>query len=94
MSNPYIAVDWGTSSFRAYHVDAGSKVINQFADAEGILSVKDKAFEAVLESHIGDWDKSLPVIASGMITRLDRSAICRLPRWPKRFGQSASLSPA
>jgi 2-dehydro-3-deoxygalactonokinase len=68
MSKPYIAVDWGTSSFRAYHVDADGKVINQFADAEGILSVKDKAFEAVLESHIGDWDKSLPVIASGMIT--------------------------
>jgi 2-dehydro-3-deoxygalactonokinase len=53
MNKPYIAVDWGTSSFRAYHVDAEGKVINQFADAEGILSVKDKAFEAVLESHIG-----------------------------------------
>ena len=68
MTKPYIAVDWGTSSFRAYHVGAQGEVINQFADAEGILSVKDKAFEAVLESHIGDWDRSLPVIASGMIT--------------------------
>ena len=68
MTKPFIALDWGTTSFRAYHVDAHSKVINQFADAEGILSVKDGAFEAVLESHIGSWDKSLPVIASGMIT--------------------------
>ena len=68
MNKPYIAIDWGTSSFRAYHVDGNGKVINQFADAEGILSVKDKAFEAVLESHIGTWDKSLPVMASGMIT--------------------------
>ncbi len=68
MTRPFIALDWGTTSFRAYHVDAGGKVINQFADAEGILAVKDGAFEAVLESHIGSWDKSLPVIASGMIT--------------------------
>ena len=68
MTKPFIALDWGTTSFRAYHVDAQGKVINQFADAEGILAVKHGAFEAVLESHIGSWDKSLPVIASGMIT--------------------------
>jgi 2-dehydro-3-deoxygalactonokinase len=30
--------------------------------------VKDNGFEAVLESHIGHWDKSLPVVAAGMIT--------------------------
>ena len=59
MTRPFIALDWGTTSFRAYHVDAGGKVINQFADAEGILAVKDGAFEAVLESHIGSWDKLL-----------------------------------
>ena len=68
MTRPFIALDWGTTSFRAYHVDGSGKVINQFADAEGILAVKDGAFEAVLESHIGSWDKLLPVIASGMIT--------------------------
>ena len=68
MTKPFIALDWGTTSFRAYHVDAQGKVINQVADAEGILAVKNGAFEAVLESHIGNWDKSLPVIASGMIT--------------------------
>jgi 2-dehydro-3-deoxygalactonokinase len=68
VTKPFIALDWGTTSFRAYHVDGNGKVINQFADAEGILAVKDGAFEAVLESHIGNWDKSLSVIASGMIT--------------------------
>ena len=68
MNKPFIALDWGTTSFRAYHVDSNGKVIKQFADAEGILAVKDGAFEAVLESHIGSWDRSLPVIASGMIT--------------------------
>ena len=68
MTKAFIALDWGTTSFRAYHVDAGGKVIDQFASAEGILAVKDSAFEAALESHIGSWDKSLPVVASGMIT--------------------------
>jgi len=68
VTKAFIALDWGTTSFRAYHVDAGGKVIDQFASAEGILAVKDSAFEAALESHIGSWDKSLPVVASGMIT--------------------------
>jgi 2-dehydro-3-deoxygalactonokinase len=68
VTRPFIALDWGTTSFRAYHVDGQGKVINEFADAEGILAVKDGAFEAVLESHIGSWDKLLPVVASGMIT--------------------------
>ena len=65
---PFIALDWGTSSFRAYEIDAEGKVKNQVSAAEGILAVKDQKFEETLESHIGGWDKKLPVIASGMIT--------------------------
>jgi 2-dehydro-3-deoxygalactonokinase len=68
MHKPFIALDWGTTSFRAYLVGADGAVKDQFADSEGILAVKDGAFEAVLESHIGTWDKSLPVVAAGMIT--------------------------
>jgi 2-dehydro-3-deoxygalactonokinase len=65
---PFIGLDWGTTSFRAYLVGADGVVQDQFAASEGILAVKDGGFEAVLESHIGEWDKSLPVVASGMIT--------------------------
>jgi 2-dehydro-3-deoxygalactonokinase len=68
MHKPFIALDWGTTSFRAYLVGADGTVNDQFADSEGILAVKDGGFEAVLESHIGHWDRSLPVIAAGMIT--------------------------
>jgi 2-dehydro-3-deoxygalactonokinase len=67
-TKPFISLDWGTSSFRAYMVGAQGEVEDTFESSEGILAVKDGAFEAVLESHIGTWDKSLPVIASGMIT--------------------------
>ncbi len=68
MHHPFIALDWGTTSFRAYLVDADGTLQNKFAAAEGILAVSDGGFEAVLESHIGPWDKSLPVVAAGMIT--------------------------
>ena len=68
MTRPFIALDWGTSSFRAYEVGGDGKVLNQVSAPEGILTVKDQQFEATLESHIGSWDKTLPVVASGMIT--------------------------
>jgi 2-dehydro-3-deoxygalactonokinase len=65
---PFIALDWGTTSFRAYEVNAEGKVVNEAAAPEGILAVKDGKFEETLESHIGSWNKALPVVASGMIT--------------------------
>lgn len=68
MSKSFIGLDWGTTSFRAYLVNEAGTVVDQVAAAEGILAVKDGAFEATLERRIAAWDKSLPVIASGMIT--------------------------
>lgn len=68
MSRSFIAVDWGTTSFRAYQVDGTGKVVDERADAGGILSVKDGAFEAALEQKLAGWDTGLPVLAAGMIT--------------------------
>jgi 2-dehydro-3-deoxygalactonokinase len=67
-TKPFIGLDWGTTSFRAYHVDEHGSVTDQVSAPEGILSVKDGAFEAALEARIQTWDKELPLIASGMIT--------------------------
>jgi 2-dehydro-3-deoxygalactonokinase len=36
--------------------------------SHGILAVKDAAFDETLESHIGNWEKAIPIMASGMIT--------------------------
>jgi len=66
-----IGIDWGTSSFRAYRIDAGGDVIETREAAAGILSVRDGDFEGVLTREIGAWflaEPDLPVIASGMIT--------------------------
>jgi 2-dehydro-3-deoxygalactonokinase len=68
MTKPFIGLDWGTTSFRAYLVGSDGVVTDQVSAAEGILAVKDGAFEHALEQRISAWDKSLPIIASGMIT--------------------------
>jgi 2-dehydro-3-deoxygalactonokinase len=65
---PFIALDWGTTSFRAYEVSAEGKVVNEAAASEGILAIKDGKLEATLEKHVAGWSKSLPIVASGMIT--------------------------
>lgn len=64
----FIALDWGTSSFRAYLADRSGVVIDHSEGAEGITKTRNGAFEDVLERRIGNWDRGLPVLASGMIT--------------------------
>jgi 2-dehydro-3-deoxygalactonokinase len=64
----FIALDWGTTSFRAYLVAADGSISDSRASPDGILSVANAGFEPVLERQIGSWDKGLPVLASGMIT--------------------------
>ena len=65
-----IGIDWGTSSFRAYRLEAGGAVLEvRFAPA-GILAVDDGDFEGALEHLIGDWldaHAGAPVVLSGMI---------------------------
>ncbi len=68
MTRPFIAVDWGTTSFRAYHVNADGGVLDERRSSDGILAVKDGAFEQALETHLRGWDIGLPVVAAGMIT--------------------------
>lgn len=64
-----IALDWGTSSFRAYLLDGDGEIIDSFCGEDGILSSA-KNFEAVFKRYTGNWldrKPDLPIIASGMI---------------------------
>jgi 2-dehydro-3-deoxygalactonokinase len=66
-----IGLDWGTTSFRAYRLDAAGAVLEAKTAAAGILKVTGGDFEGALEREIGPWladAPGLPVIASGMIT--------------------------
>lgn len=68
MSSAFIALDWGTSSFRAYLIGGDATIQETISAPHGILAVKDTAFDETLEAHIGHWDKTFPIMASGMIT--------------------------
>ncbi|WP_421694623.1 2-dehydro-3-deoxygalactonokinase [Aestuariivirga sp.] len=80
MTTDFIALDWGTTSFRAYLAAADGRVQDTISAAEGILAVKDGAFEDALERLIGKWDVKLPVMAAGMIT--SRQGWIELPYLP------------
>ncbi len=63
MMADFIALDRETTCFRAYHVRADGCVRDMIAAAEGILAVKDGAFQAALEQHIGARDVKPPELA-------------------------------
>jgi 2-dehydro-3-deoxygalactonokinase len=70
MSPALIAIDWGSSSFRAYLIAPNSEVIDEIASGDGIGSVAAGAYPATLKRLIGKWldaHAALPVIASGMV---------------------------
>jgi len=70
MSPALIAIDWGSSSFRAYLLSPGGEVIDEVASGDGIASVAAGAYPATLRRLVGPWldaNPSLPVIASGMV---------------------------
>ena len=60
-----IAVDWGTSSLRAYRLNAEGDVVEQRSAAVGLLACHG-AFEAVLAQQLSDWTEEL-VVMCGMI---------------------------
>jgi len=61
-----IAVDWGTSSLRAYRLDRDGRILESRTAAAGILSVAPGAFPETLETQIRGWDET-PVVMSGMV---------------------------
>ncbi|MGI9500085.1 MAG: 2-dehydro-3-deoxygalactonokinase [Geminicoccaceae bacterium] len=63
-----IGVDWGTSSCRAYLMNAEGRILEAVSTDKGILQIEGGAFAETLAELIGAWRRSgLPVILSGMI---------------------------
>jgi 2-dehydro-3-deoxygalactonokinase len=70
MSPALIAIDWGSSSFRAYLLSAFGEVLDEIASGDGIGSVAADSYPATLKRLIGRWLEAYPslrVIASGMV---------------------------
>jgi 2-dehydro-3-deoxygalactonokinase len=65
-----IALDWGSTSARAYLMSDESEVIGQRQATLGVLNVKDRDFEGALIELCGPWllvRTTTPIIAAGMI---------------------------
>jgi 2-dehydro-3-deoxygalactonokinase len=60
-----IAVDWGTSSFRAYRLDDAGRELERRSAPAGLLACGG-AFEATLAAQLQGWDDPL-VLMAGMI---------------------------
>ena len=71
MKTALIALDWGTTSFRAYRFGQSGEIMETKADQAGILQVPRKEFEGVFIRLVQPWledNPRIPLIASGMIT--------------------------
>ena len=64
-----IAVDWGTSSLRAYLLDSRGTILDQRASASGVLTVEGRRFAETLEAIAGDWLAAgkTQILMSGMV---------------------------
>lgn len=64
-----IAVDWGTSNFRAFRLQPGGIIGARRSSPRGILYVGKGQFETVLCEEVGDWldDGEEQILLCGMI---------------------------
>ena len=71
MNARLIALDWGTSSFRAWLLGDGGDILEEIPSGPGIMAIAAGEFGTAFASLISPWLArwpELPVIASGMIT--------------------------
>jgi 2-dehydro-3-deoxygalactonokinase len=69
-SEPFIAVDWGTTHLRAFLVADEGEIVGRSAGSEGISSLAGSGFAAVLRQRCGPWlDRfpKAPVLMAGMV---------------------------
>jgi 2-dehydro-3-deoxygalactonokinase len=68
-----VALDWGTSSLRAYLMDGGGRILDRRANTHGIQNLPIPGvpgFEQVFADICGEWltlYPGLPVVAGGMV---------------------------
>ena len=65
-----IALDWGTSSLRAYLLGDGGALLEQSVKPWGIMRTSKRSFAKVFAAMVGEWRRrwpNLPALAAGMI---------------------------
>ena len=56
----FAAVDWGTTRFRAWLLDAAGEIVAERRSDEGLLAVPRERFAAVLEEHLAAMGAAAP----------------------------------
>ncbi len=64
-----IAIDWGTSNFRAFRLDAAGQIVERRLFPSGVLRVEDGRFAETLLAQVGDWlkDGESRILLCGMV---------------------------
>ena len=65
-----IAVDWGSTSFRAYLMARDGAIFDELASLDGVATIAPGGFPAALSRLVNSWLSAhphLPVVASGMV---------------------------
>ncbi|MCG8504609.1 MAG: 2-dehydro-3-deoxygalactonokinase [Sphingomonadales bacterium] len=66
----FIAIDWGSSAFRAFLIGDEGTSLARISTDDGVLMTGNKSFLQVLEANCGRWlaeHGTMPIIMSGMI---------------------------
>lgn len=69
MNNNWIAIDWGTTNFRAFLMQ-GSQQLSRISEACGLLSVEKDQFAPTLQNLLQTWLEqygNLPIVMAGMV---------------------------
>jgi 2-dehydro-3-deoxygalactonokinase len=77
-----IAVDWGSSNFRAFRITDAGEIVEKRSSTEGALSILNGQFAEVLMAQVGDW------IAAGE----DRVLMCGMVGSRQGWIEAAYLS--
>src|SRR3989442_13528753 len=62
-----IAIDWGTTSARAYWLDGGGRIVDERNAPLGIQKIIDRDFAGALARLCGELPGGVPLLACGMI---------------------------
>jgi 2-dehydro-3-deoxygalactonokinase len=67
MGHDFIAINWGSSNFRAFLLDHAGNVREAFADAAGIASLDRDGMAAQIERLLHRWPDAPAIYACGMV---------------------------
>lgn len=66
-SAAFIAVDWGTTNFRAYLLDADGNILDRRNSSHGVRHLNKQAFPEFLHDQTVEWRNTpLPILICGM----------------------------